>query len=59
MLPAAGSPAIDAGDAATCAAAPVDNRDQRGGARPHGPQCDIGAIEVGADIDLIFANGFE
>lgn len=59
MLPAAGSPAIDTADAGTCTAAPVNNRDQRGGTRPHGTQCDIGAVEVGADIDLIFANGFE
>ncbi|MGB8635110.1 MAG: choice-of-anchor Q domain-containing protein [Rhodanobacteraceae bacterium] len=59
MLPAAGSPAVDAGKAVTCAAVPVDNRDQRGGPRPHGPQCDIGAIEVGAVSETIFANGFE
>ena len=40
-----GSPAIDAGDAATCAAAPVSGVDQRGTARPSGANCDIGAFE--------------
>jgi len=40
-----GSPAIDAGDNAICAAAPVNNVDQRGVARPFGAQCDIGAYE--------------
>jgi CSLREA domain-containing protein len=37
----AGSPAIDAGDNATCL--PTD---QRGVTRPQGPACDIGAFEV-------------
>ena len=41
LLP--GSPAIDAGDSATCAAAPVNSLDQRGVARPSA--CDIGAFE--------------
>jgi hypothetical protein len=40
-----GSAALDAGDDATCAAAPVNNLDQRGDVRPKGPRCDIGAIE--------------
>lgn len=40
------SPAIDQGDAATCAAAPINNRDQNGGIRPQGVACDIGAVEV-------------
>lgn len=39
------SPAIDAGDDATCAAFPVDGLDQRGLRRPQGPHCDIGAFE--------------
>jgi hypothetical protein len=39
----AGSPAIDAGSNATCAAT-----DQRGFARPAGASCDIGAFEFGA-----------
>jgi len=40
-----GSPAIDAGDDATCAAAPVSGVDQRGVTRPQGAHCDIGAYE--------------
>jgi hypothetical protein len=40
-MPLAGSPAIDAGDAATC-----PSSDQRGVARPQGGGCDIGAVEV-------------
>ena len=39
LLP--GSPALDAGNNATCLAT-----DQRGVARPQGPACDIGAYEV-------------
>jgi predicted outer membrane repeat protein len=41
----ASSPAIDAGDDAVCAAAPVNNLDQRGVIRPQGDHCDIGAYE--------------
>src|SRR5262249_13156074 len=43
-----GSPAIDAGDDATCAAAPVNHLDQRGFTRPgtgH-THCSIGAYEL-------------
>jgi hypothetical protein len=40
-----GSPAINAGDDDTCAAALVNNLDQRGVSRPQGPHCDIGAYE--------------
>ena len=40
-----GSPAINAGDDATCAAAPVNTMDQRGVARLQGAHCDIGAYE--------------
>jgi CSLREA domain-containing protein len=40
-----GSPAIDAGDDATCSAAPVNGLDQRGIARPQGAHCDIGSYE--------------
>ncbi|MCB0090811.1 MAG: choice-of-anchor D domain-containing protein, partial [Caldilineaceae bacterium] len=49
-----GSPAIDAGDVATCAAAPVNNRDQRNFARPvdgnddTSAVCDIGSFEFRA-----------
>jgi predicted outer membrane repeat protein len=42
----AGSAAIDAGNDAICAAAPVNNLDQRGIARPQGAHCDIGAVEM-------------
>jgi predicted outer membrane repeat protein len=41
LLP--GSPAIDAGDATTCATLATD---QRGAARPQGAACDIGAFEA-------------
>ena len=41
MALGAGSPAIDAGNDATCAAT-----DQRGISRPQGSQCDMGAYEV-------------
>jgi CSLREA domain-containing protein len=41
----AGSPAVDAGDDAACAASPVSGVDQRGTARPSGAHCDIGAFE--------------
>ncbi|MFN8420946.1 MAG: choice-of-anchor Q domain-containing protein [Anaerolineae bacterium] len=53
-LPGVGSPAIDAGNDAICAAAPVNNVDQRGVARPQDgngdsvTHCDIGAVEVAA-----------
>ncbi len=47
LLP--GSPAVDAGDDAICAATtgtlPVNARDQRGVTRPQGAHCDIGAFE--------------
>jgi len=41
-----GSPAIDMGDNALCAAAAVGNLDARGVTRPKGMACDIGAFEV-------------
>jgi len=41
----AGSPAIDAGNSAICAAAPVNGKDQRDIPRPQGASCDIGAYE--------------
>ncbi len=40
-----GSAAIDAGNNAVCAAAPVNGVDQRGVTRPQHSQCDIGAYE--------------
>ena len=41
-----GSPAINAGNAAACAAAPVNNLDQRGVVRPQGARCSIGSYEA-------------
>ncbi|MFT7527410.1 MAG: putative outer membrane repeat protein [Arenicella sp.] len=41
----AGSPAIDSGNNALCAAEPINNLDQRGAPRPVGNACDIGAYE--------------
>jgi DNA-binding beta-propeller fold protein YncE len=40
------SAAFDAGDDATCSAAPVNNLDQRGVVRPVYAHCDIGAYEI-------------
>jgi CSLREA domain-containing protein len=62
LLP--GSAAIDSGDDGACAAAPVDNLDQRGRPRPQDGNgdgtaiCDIGAFEA-TDPDRIFADGFD
>jgi hypothetical protein len=50
----AASPARDAADAAACPA-----RDQRSAARPHGPDCDIGAYEAGAIAPLPLAPEIE
>jgi uncharacterized repeat protein (TIGR01451 family) len=49
------SPAIDAGENATCAAGPVEGVDQRGALRPQGTTCDIGAYEwlYPADLTLL------
>lgn len=41
-----GSAAQDTGNDTICAAAPVNNLDQRGVVRPQGPHCDIGAYEA-------------
>lgn len=41
----AGSPALNAGDDATCLATPVNGVDQRGVTRPFGAHCDIGSFE--------------
>ena len=46
MALGAGSAAIDTAIDAICAAAPVNNLDQRGVSRPQGAHCDIGAFEV-------------
>ncbi|MBN1668464.1 MAG: CSLREA domain-containing protein [Anaerolineales bacterium] len=50
LLP--GSPALDMGDDSVCAAAPVNNLDQRGSLRPRGAHCDMGAFEW--ETELIF-----
>lgn len=52
-----GSPAIDAGDNAVCAAMPVNNLDQRGRPRPVGNSCDIGAIEFSGGSFFIVPSG--
>jgi hypothetical protein len=57
MLPGVGSALVDAGNSATCASAPVSNRDQRGVPRPQGAACDIGAVEV--VMDRIFGDNFD
>jgi hypothetical protein len=48
-----GSPAIDAGDDAVCAAAPVSNASQNGVIRPQGAHCDIGSYEA-AHLYIIY-----
>lgn len=48
MKPQPGSQAIDSGDNAVCAAAPVNNEDETGGSRPKGAACDMGAFEAEA-----------
>ena len=50
MALGAGSPARDAADPAICAAAPVNNLDQRGVTRPQGAGCDIDAFEAGTTV---------
>lgn len=56
--PPAGSPAINRIPAANCPLALFPD-DQRGGLRPAGGNCDSGAVEVGAVIDGVFADGFD
>ena len=51
---ATGSPAVDAGDNAVCAAAPINNLDQRREPRPVGANCDIGAFEGEVEPDTTF-----
>ncbi len=53
------SPALDSGSNALCAGDEVGGIDQRGGVRPTGTACDIGAHEQGSTIDGIFADGFD
>jgi CSLREA domain-containing protein len=61
MALGSGSAAINAGDTTVCAAAPVNNLDQRGYGRPEpsGTLCDIGAYEAdGAPLAVTLA-GFD
>jgi hypothetical protein len=55
-MPLPESPLIDSG---ICL--PGVTTDQRGASRPHGPACDIGAVEAGAlaNGNTVFADGFE
>lgn len=53
MVPAGGSPAIDAGEDTDC-----PSYDQRGILRPQGAACDIGAVETFV-VDLIGHKGME
>ncbi len=49
------NPAIDSGDAGTCASAVVNNLDQRGTVRPQGAGCDIGAFEYVPSVVTVTA----
>lgn len=55
--PQAGNPAINRIPPGSCSLLLFPD-DQRGALRPAGSNCDSGAFEVGAVIDLIFADGF-
>jgi hypothetical protein len=61
LVPALVSPAVDSG--ANCAdplfPAALLQVDQDGSARPQGLSCDIGAIELPASANFLFANSFE
>ncbi len=61
MLLGTGSSAVDAGYPAVCVSPPVNGVDQRGVFRFEGNSvlCDIGAVEMSAITDRIFADGFE
>lgn len=60
LAPLPGSLAINRGNAAGCAAYPVEGVDQRNAPRPFGGACDIGAHETGADAPSdLFGDGFE
>lgn len=56
--PQPGNPAINRIPPANCTLALFPD-DQRGGLRPAGGNCDSGAVEVGAVIDGMFADGFD
>jgi hypothetical protein len=48
------SPAINTGDNGICAAAPINNVDQRGFTRMQGPRCDLGAFEANDISQLLY-----
>ncbi|MEM7119279.1 MAG: choice-of-anchor Q domain-containing protein [Chloroflexota bacterium] len=50
-----GSSAINAGNNGVCAAAPINNVDQRGVARPHGARCDAGAYEYRTAVSPVLS----
>ena len=50
----ADSPAINAGDNAICAAAPVSNTSQNGVTRPQGGHCEIGSYELDPLMHKLF-----
>ena len=54
-----GSPAIDVGDDAICAAVPVSGKDQRGAVRPAGAHCDLGSFEGTLAVTPIPNGSFE
>jgi predicted outer membrane repeat protein len=56
IAPFTGSPAIDAGDAGVCAAAPVNGKDQRGYLR-QAARCTIGAFEADPAIPNALPGG--
>ena len=60
LLPATGSPLIDAIAAAACQTGPAAGvtTDQRSVSRPQGPGCDIGAVEVAVPVPLIVTPRF-
>ncbi len=49
----AGSPALEAGDNAVCAASPVNGVDQRNMERPQGMNCDLGAYESDSPTAIV------
>jgi hypothetical protein len=53
MLPAAGSPAVNAGESV-----PPSAVDQRGLLRPVGAKADMGAVERQTIEDVVFRDGF-
>lgn len=53
-----GSPAIDSGDDAICAAAPVYNESQNGVTRPSSDHCDIGSFEKAQTFEDVPFDGF-